>query len=100
IKLKQVFENLLMNIVKHAEATKVNIYSEEDKNYYQIIVEDDGKGIPERKKSEIIESWSTKKYSSFGMLIILKIIQAHKGDLIIESEEDKGTRIIIYLPKK
>ncbi|MHA1211554.1 MAG: PAS domain S-box protein, partial [Candidatus Heimdallarchaeota archaeon] len=100
IKLKQVFENLLMNIVKHAEATKVNIYSEEDKNYYQIIVEDDGKGIPERKKSEIIESWSTKKYSSFGMLIILKIVQAHKGDLIIESEEDKGTRIIIYLPKK
>ncbi|MBN1329391.1 MAG: PAS domain S-box protein [Candidatus Heimdallarchaeota archaeon] len=100
VKLKQVFENLLMNIIKHAEATEVKIYTEDDKNYHLIIIEDNGKGIPESKKTEIIESWSTKRYSSFGMLIILKIIQAHQGDLIIESEEGKGTKISIYLPKK
>jgi len=100
IKLKQVFENLLMNIIKHAEAKLIKIFTEEDKNYNVIVVEDNGKGIPESKKTEIIESWSTKRYSSFGMLIILKIIQAHQGDLIIESEEGKGTKITIYLPKK
>ena len=100
VKLKQVFENLLMNVVKHAEATKIKIYSEDEKNYNLIIVEDNGKGIPESKKTEIIDSWSTKRYSSFGMLIILRIVQAHQGDLIIESEEGKGTKITIYLPKK
>ncbi|NHJ86437.1 MAG: PAS domain S-box protein, partial [Asgard group archaeon] len=100
VKLKQVFENLLMNVIKHAEASTIKIYAEEDKNHNVIVVEDNGKGISESKKSEIIESWSTKRYSSFGMLIILRIVQAHKGDLLIESEEGKGTKITIYLPKK
>ncbi|NHJ33055.1 MAG: PAS domain S-box protein, partial [Asgard group archaeon] len=99
IKLRQVFENLLMNVYKHAEAYKVEISAKDYKNFYKIIVKDDGKGIPKDKKEEIIESWTTMRYSSFGMLIILKIVQAHGGELTLESEEGKGTTVIIQLPK-
>ncbi|MBK5114761.1 MAG: PAS domain S-box protein [Candidatus Heimdallarchaeota archaeon] len=99
IKLRQVFENLLMNVYKHAEAFKVEIDAKDYNNFYKIIVKDDGKGIPKDKKDEIIESWTTMRYSSFGMLIILKIVQAHGGELTLESEEGKGTTVIIQLPK-
>ncbi|NPE09036.1 MAG: PAS domain S-box protein [Asgard group archaeon] len=99
IKLRQVLENLLMNVYKHAEAYKVEISAKDYKNFYKIIVKDDGKGIPKDKKEEIIESWTTMRYSSFGMLIILKIVQAHGGELTLESEEGKGTTVIIQLPK-
>lgn len=99
IKLRQVLENLLMNVYKHAEAYKVEISAKDYKNYYRIVVKDDGKGIPKDKKDEIIESWTTMRYSSFGMLIILKIVQAHGGELTLESEEGKGTTVIIKLPK-
>jgi PAS domain S-box-containing protein len=99
IKLRQVFENLLMNVYKHAEAYKVEIDVKDYTNFYKIIVKDDGKGIPKDKKEEIIESWTTMRYSSFGMLIILKIVQAHGGELTLESEEGKGTTVIIQLPK-
>jgi len=99
IKLRQVLENLLMNVYKHAEAYKVEISAKDYKNYYEIVVKDDGKGIPKDKKEEIIESWTTMRYSSFGMLIILKIVQAHGGELTLESEEGKGTTVIIQLPK-
>ncbi|MCK5184318.1 MAG: HAMP domain-containing histidine kinase, partial [Candidatus Heimdallarchaeota archaeon] len=99
IKLRQVFENLLMNVYKHAEAYNVKVSVKDYKNYYKIIVKDDGRGIPKDKKDEIIESWTTMRYSSFGMLIILKIVQAHGGELTLESEEGKGTTVIIQLPK-
>ncbi len=99
VKLGQVFENLMMNVVKHAKASKLEIYQEKDKNCIQIIFKDNGKGISEKKKLEIIESWSTKRYSSFGMLIIVKIVQAHKGQILLESEEGKGTKIVLTFPK-
>ncbi|MHA1366232.1 MAG: PAS domain S-box protein [Candidatus Heimdallarchaeota archaeon] len=100
IKIAQVFENLLMNVVKHSEATQVKISSEENEEMYKIIVNDNGKGIPQKKKEEIIQSWTTKKYNSFGMLIIVKIIEAHGGTVTLESEENKGTTIKFTLPKK
>jgi PAS domain S-box-containing protein len=100
LRLQQVFENLLMNIIKHAQATKVKIYSKEEKDYFQVIVEDNGIGIPNNKLNEIIESWSTMRYSSFGMLIVFKIVDAHKGQLQLESKEGKGTKVILHLPKR
>ncbi|NHK32372.1 MAG: PAS domain S-box protein [Asgard group archaeon] len=100
LRLQQVFENLLMNIIKHAQATKVKIHSKEEKDYYQVIIEDNGIGIPENKLNEIIQSWSTMRYSSFGMLIVFKIVDAHKGQLLLESKEGKGTKVILHLPKR
>ncbi len=96
MKLGQVFENLMMNIVKHAEASKLEIKFEKDRDELRIIIKDDGKGISNEKKKEIIESWSTKRYSSFGLLIVVKIIQAHNGHITLESEEGKGTEITIH----
>jgi len=96
MKLGQVFENLMMNIVKHAEASKLEIKFEKDRDELRIIIKDDGKGISNEKKMEIIESWSTKRYSSFGLLIVVKIIQAHNGHITLESEEGKGTEITIH----
>jgi len=100
IRLKQVFENLLMNVVKHAEATKLKIYSREDKGFHFITIEDNGKGIPAKIRKAIIESWKTNRYTSFGMLIIYKIVKAHGGDIVLESTEGKGTKITFSLPKK
>ncbi|MCF2143203.1 MAG: PAS domain S-box protein [Candidatus Heimdallarchaeota archaeon] len=100
IRLKQVFENLLMNVIKHAKATHLKIYTKEDKKFHYIIIEDNGKGISEKTKKAIIESWKTNRYSSFGLLIVYKIIKAHGGKLILESKEGKGTKVTFSLPKK
>jgi len=100
IKLHQVFENILMNVVKHSLATKVKISYTEDENEYLINIEDNGKGISPERKQEILESWTTKRYTSFGLLIVVKIIQAHAGHILLESEEGKGTSLTINLPKK
>ena len=99
VKLRQVFENLLMNIVKHAEATKVKINSVEKDTCYQISIEDNGCGMPIEKQKEIRKSLEKEQYSSFGLLIVQKIIEAHHGSLGFETEEALGTTFYISLPK-
>ena len=100
MKLKQVFENILMNIVKHAEATKVKINSIEKDACYQISIEDNGCGMSLTKQKEIRKSLEKEQYSSFGLLIVQKIIEAHQGSLGFETEEALGTTFYISLPKK
>ena len=100
IRFAQLFDNLIRNIVKHAEATKVEIYPEEDKEEYRIIIKDNGKGISKEEQEKIIKTLTTKEYSSFGLLIVSKTIQAYSGDIVIECEEGKGTTIIVSIPKR
>ncbi len=100
IRFAQLFDNLIRNVVKHSAATKVEIYSEKDKKDYRIFIRDNGKGISQENMQKIIKTLTTKEYSSFGFLIISKIVQAYCGDLVIESAEGKGTIVIISLPKE
>ncbi len=100
IRFAQLFDNLIRNVEKHSGATKVEIYSEEDKKGYRIFIRDNGKGISQDNLNKIIKTLTTKEYSSFGFLIISKIVQAYCGDLVIESVEGKGTTVIISLPKE
>jgi signal transduction histidine kinase/DNA-binding response OmpR family regulator len=99
IRMKQVFENILNNVIDHANASKINIFSKDfDKNYTRIIIRDNGQGIPEEKMEEIMESFAARSFTSFGLRIIDKIISDHNGHLLIESSINKGTSVNIDLP--
>ncbi|MCK5045089.1 MAG: PAS domain S-box protein, partial [Candidatus Heimdallarchaeota archaeon] len=100
LRLYQVFENLLINIHKHAKATQVEIASKTFKNKICISIKDNGKGMGVKRKQSIIDSWTTRKYTSFGMLIVNKIVKAHNGEISLESELGKGTTVNLYFPIK
>ncbi|MBD3193167.1 MAG: PAS domain-containing protein, partial [Candidatus Heimdallarchaeota archaeon] len=99
LKIESVFDNILMNIVQHANATEVRIFSKETSEEWQIFIHDNGRGIAKSKQQEILQSFRKKKYSSFGMQIIKKIMEAHQGQMTIESQEGEGTKIILSFPK-
>jgi len=99
-KLTQVFENILMNVLRHAKASQVEIFAKENKNEHIIHVRDNGIGITKEKLAEIRESWKTRKYKSIGMLIVLKIVEAHNGRLILTSKKGKGTTVSVHFLKK
>ena len=75
------------------------ITAKELKDKYKIKIIDNGVGIGENKLAEIKKSWETRRYKSFGMLIVLKIVEAHKGELFLDSTINKGTKVTIVLPK-
>ncbi len=67
--------------------------------YLELSIRDDGKGMDENTSSRIFEPFfSTKFYGSgLGMSAVYGIIRQHDGTILIESEENRGTCIKIYL---
>lgn len=99
----------LLNLVKNAiEAcdrkgcfvrVRINLTN---KDRYQIVVEDNGKGMDDETKAGLFQAFfSTKgeKGTGLGLLIIEKTLKAHAGEIEFESELGKGTKFTLTLPK-
>lgn len=92
--LFQATRELLMNIVKHAEADKAIIKISGDKKKVRIEVIDYGRGFDTR------QAFSTDVSSGgFGLLSIRERIRHFGGHLLIQSEQGKGTRVALTAPR-
>jgi hypothetical protein len=73
-------------------------------DWLEIIVSDTGPGIPGDFVADIKDpfftTWKNQGHVGLGISIADKIIQAHDGLLLFESETGLGTRAIIYLPMR
>ncbi|MBE0605328.1 MAG: HAMP domain-containing histidine kinase [Deltaproteobacteria bacterium] len=67
---------------------------------YSVVVEDTGIGIPAEERKRIFEPYFTTKASGLGLGLVLtkKIVDAHGGEIFVDSTPGKGTRIEIALP--
>jgi two-component system sensor histidine kinase AtoS len=101
--IEQVLLNILYNA---AQATsnrgKITVSSAFDpqKDMLAIAVKDDGPGIPEEIMPHLFEPFFTTKPkgAGLGLAIAYEIIQAHGGDIQVESKEGQGTTCFIYVP--
>ncbi len=104
-RLKQVFINILDNAFKFThENEKIIIeFSYADEGIYISII-DTGCGISKeelpRVKEKFYKGKNSKSQNGIGLSICDEIIALHDGTLEIYSELGKGTKVVIYLPKK
>ncbi|PJB32559.1 MAG: hypothetical protein CO109_03895, partial [Deltaproteobacteria bacterium CG_4_9_14_3_um_filter_65_9] len=65
-----------------------------------VVVEDTGTGIPAEERERIFEPYFTTKTSGLGLGLFLtkKIVDAHGGEIFVDSTPGKGTRIEVALP--
>ena len=103
-----VLRNLISNAIKYTHiGGKVNIFSETVNDHIKIIVEDEGIGIPEdvqKKLFRIDESYSQKgtndeSGTGLGLILCKEFVEKNKGQIWVESEEDKGSKFIFTLLK-
>ena len=104
-KIAWVLTNLLSNAIRYsAENGRVVIGAREaEDNYIEIFVKDFGKGIDSRYHESIFEPYfrvpGTKvQGSGLGLSISRDFVEAHGGQLTIESEIGKGSTFFIKLP--
>jgi two-component system NtrC family sensor kinase len=68
----------------------------------EILVRDNGDGIPARVREKIFQPFFTTKPSGegtgLGLSLSYEIIKAHGGELVVNSKEGQGTDFIIQLP--
>lgn len=103
-----VIKNLLGNALTYRKQTSdtIIISTKTTDQCVHIVVEDHGNGIHEKHIPHITEPFyrvdpsrqrETGGYG-LGLYIIKMIVEAHQGDLSIESTENIGTKVIITLP--
>lgn len=102
-RLNQVLLNIIKNSIEAVDNKKesyIKIYTQTTKNNVKIYIEDNGIGIPKENLERICEPFFTTKQNGTGLGVLLskEIITAHNGTMEYESEEEKGTTVIITLP--
>lgn len=85
----RIVQELISNVLKHAEASEMEIQLYRKKNELYISVEDNGKGFDVAKAQE-------KK--SLGLAGISARIEALAGKYSIDSREGQGTAVMIDIP--
>jgi signal transduction histidine kinase len=106
-RLKQAFGNLVDNALKHTPAGgSVTIVVESLPEGSQVLVCDTGEGIPADDLPRIMERFyqidkarsSGSRSLGLGLAIAREIVQAHKGQISIESAVGAGTTVRVFLP--
>ena len=61
-------------------------------------VEDDGKGLPVENRDRLTEPYVTtrEKGTGLGLAIVKKIMEDHRGDLVLEDREGGGARVRLF----
>lgn len=100
--MKQALMNLIQNAFDAvAEEGRIRLdYSCLDDSL-EILIADNGKGIPEDKKKRIFDLYYTTRNdgTGIGLSITQKIIEQHGGTISFESRVNEGTIFKIVLPQ-
>jgi len=103
--LNQVFLNLITNAAQATEgrAGEITLTTRApDAEHVEIVVADNGKGIPADILPKIFDPFFTTKDvgkgTGLGLSIAYKIVDAHGGRISVDSKPGSGTRFTVRLP--
>ncbi|NLD49539.1 MAG: HAMP domain-containing histidine kinase [Clostridiaceae bacterium] len=101
-RLRQVFLNIIDNAWKFSgDNGFIKVSTERTPKGARVYIEDNGTGITSDELPYVTEKFykgkSKQSGSGLGLSISKEIIELHKGKLILDSTQGKGTRVIIEL---
>ena len=114
LKIREIYVNLMSNAIKYTNVGGTISFSleeierEEGLSDYKAVVQDTGIGISKEYLPRIFENFTREKTSSesgvigtgLGMPIVKKLVDLMHGTISIESEEGKGTTVVVNLPHR
>ena len=99
--LKQAFYNIIRNSFQSMKTGGIlRVKTGVDESCAFVIFSDTGPGISVENMSRIFDPYFTTRESGsgLGLMIVRRLIQAHGGEVEIESIEGKGVNCILRLP--
>lgn len=111
--LRQALTNLLKNSFEAIEARlassdnqtpgKISLHVEKDDTTIRLIITDNGKGFPSEGRERLTEPYITtrSKGTGLGLAIVKKIMEDHKGQLILGDSLDGGAKVtLVFFPQQ
>jgi two-component system, OmpR family, sensor kinase len=102
--LHRLVLNLMENAIRHTpDGTHIHASVRHEAGRVQVIVEDDGPGIPPELRDRVFERFvrgSGDRGGSFGLglAIVRAVAESHDGQVDLRSEPGSGTRFTVTLP--
>jgi two-component system sensor histidine kinase HydH len=101
--INQVLLNLYLNAIEAMErggTLTVSLSKREGSPWVKLTVSDTGTGISKEDLEHVFDPYFTTKQTGtgLGLAIVHKIIEAHRGEVRVESEVGRGTTVFVLLP--
>ena len=102
-----VLVNILDNAIKYSpESPKIDVYTENVKDYIILKIHDQGSGMSKSVQKKIFEKFYREhtgnihnvKGHGLGLAYVKRIVDDHNGIISVESEKGKGSTFIIKIP--
>ena len=104
-RLKQVFINIVDNAIKFTAGrpkAEIKISSQVLDDQIVMIIEDNGSGIStedlKRVKEKFYKGSSNKSGTGLGLSIASEIMELHGGKMLIDSIQEKVTKVVLLMP--
>jgi signal transduction histidine kinase len=106
-KLEKIVLNLLFNALKFTPAGgRVELRAERRGEVMTLIVADTGMGISEKNLPHVFDRFwqadgsSKRKYQGvgIGLALVKELVEIHGGEVVVQSQEGKGTKFTVTLP--
>lgn len=105
-RITQVLRNLMGNAIKFTKSGTINVCLNKQGDNLEIIVRDEGVGIPEDEVEYIFSSFAqssrTKNKAGgtgLGLAISKEIVESHNGKIWVVNNQGKGCSFHVLLPK-
>lgn len=105
------FSNTLVNLLDNAnkyspETPEIHVKTKNEGNWYVIEISDKGMGMETHNKTKIFEKFFREetgnihnvKGQGLGLSYVKKIVELHKGQILVDSHKGKGSVFTIKLP--
>jgi heavy metal sensor kinase len=105
-RLQQLFTNLIDNAIKYTPQGSIQISLEKNEEMAMVKIRDSGIGIPQEEQKKIfkrfyrVDKSRSKEVSGVGLGLSIAewIANAHHGRIEVDSELNRGSTFIVYLP--
>ena len=105
VQVQQMFVNLLKNAyqaVQEIDQKRIKVRTSKQNDAVLFSVSDSGVGISDGNLNRVFDPFfTTRKFGKgvgLGLSVAYGMVKEHSGDIAIESEENKGTKVTVTLP--
>lgn len=106
IEIKRVVHNLLSNAIEHApRESDIKVLISENKDYWITEISNELKCAPPENIEQIFDKFvsfakkSKRVNAGLGLFISKKIVEAHNGNIKVETNDNNEIKFTFYLPK-
>jgi len=105
LRLDRIICNLVDNAIKYSPGGDIRIFTRPKNSHLTVGVSDTGPGIPEEDRARLFGSFErlhetsiTRPGLGLGLLVCKRLVEAHGGEIWVESEPGDGSTFCFTVP--